>query len=126
MHAGPEHGAAGVTRRGLRIFLQLVRVVPGDDLWNAIEVDVGERAERADAVAGDLTSRLRAQGLPGRGVVDAVPHDDLRAGGVRQKARDGGASPPHRRRRFTGLRIAAVEPEEIAILVEGDETAVLM
>src|SRR5205823_6170099 len=81
-----------------------------------------------DAVSGDLVDafrceRLWAQRLSCRRVIDAVADHHLRALRVRQQARDGGTAPPYGRCRFTGLRVAAVQPEKVAVLVERDEAA---
>src|SRR5207245_5703051 len=124
-------GAAGVAGGRARVLLQLVGVVAGDDLGHAVQVDVSDRAQRANAVPADLIDvlrrdALRAERLAGGRVVDAVSHYHLRALRVGQESRDGGATPPYRRRGLAGLRIAAVHPEEVAILVEGDEPAVLV
>src|SRR6267142_2205481 len=83
-HADAEESAAGVSGRRAGVLLQLVGVVPGDDLGNAVQVDVGDGAEGPDAVATDLiaaagSARLRAERLARRGVVDAVADHHLRA-----------------------------------------------
>ena len=130
-HARAEQRFAAVAGRRRRILLQLVRIVPGDDLGHAVQVDVGEGAQRSDAVSGDLVDpfrceRLWAQRLSCRRVIDAVADHHLRALRVRQQARDGGTAPPYGWCRFTGLRVAAVQPEKVAVLVERDEAAMLV
>jgi len=119
-------GEAG--RRG-RIPGQLVGVVAGDDLRDAVHVDVGDDRQRAVAVASHRVGsrwreRLRAHRLARRAVVHADAHDDLGAGRIGQEARDRRATPPHSRRRLARRRIAAVHPQDISVAVEGNEAAV--
>src|SRR5207302_4227177 len=121
LHAvAPDRIAAVAGGRG-GIGGHLVGLIAGDDLGNAVEIDVGDGGEGSIAVAADLVERrerLRAEHLAGGPVVDAVAHHDLRWAGGPEQPGDGRRAPPDLH--------GPVQPEKAPVAAEGDEAAVLV